>query len=129
MNSPIRAILIALPVLLLGLAGAQREIVIAQGVDVTGFDPHGHHTTAVEAVHVNLFDYLVWRDADGVQEPGLAVSWEPVAEDAWRFELRQGVTWHDGAPFTADDVKFTIERVAFDASLQPYDSYRIIREV
>lgn len=129
MNSPIRAILIALPVLLLGLAGAQREIVIAQGVDVTGFDPHGHHTTAVEAVHVNLFDYLVWRDADGVQEPGLAVSWEPVAEDAWRFELRQGVTWHDGAPFTADDVKFTLERVAFDASLQPYDSYRIIREV
>ncbi len=115
--------------LLLGLAGAQREIVIAQGVDVTGFDPHGHHTTAVEAVHVNLFDYLIWRDADGVQQPGLAVSWEPVADDAWRFMLREGVTWHDGEPFTAEDVKFTLERVAFDSSLQPYDSYRIIREV
>jgi len=118
-----------LAALTLGVVGAQTEIVIAQGVDVTGFDPHGHHTTAVEAVHVNLFDYLVWRDADGVQGPGLAVAWEPVAEDAWRFELRQGVTWHDGAPFTAEDVKFTLERVAFDSSLQPYDSYRIIREV
>ncbi len=118
-----------LAALALSAGTAQTEIVIAQGVDVTGFDPHGHHTTAVEAVHVNLFDYLVWRDADGVQEPGLAVSWEPVAEDAWRFELRQGVTWHDGASFTADDVKFTLERVAFDSTLQPYDSYRIIREV
>lgn len=112
-----------------GIALAQSEIVIAQGVDITGFDPHGHHTTAVEAVHTNIFDYLVFRNADGEIEPALAVSWEPVAEDAWRFNLRQGVLWHDGEPFTGADVKFTLERVASDSTLLAYDSYRMIREI
>jgi peptide/nickel transport system substrate-binding protein len=129
-NRLVRSLATALlAVLLLGLGGAQREIVIAQGIDVPGFDPHGHHTTAVEAVLVNIFDYLVFRDADGTLEPSLAVAWEPVADDAWRFELREGVVWHDGEPFTGEDVKFTLERVATDSGLQPYDSYRQIREV
>ena len=118
-----------LAALVLGVSAAQSEIVIAQGIDVPGFDPHGHHTTAVEAVLVNIFDYLIFRDADGNLEPALATAWEPIAEDAWRFTLREGVTWHDGEPFTADDVKFTLERVATDSGLQPYDSYRQIREV
>jgi peptide/nickel transport system substrate-binding protein len=125
-TSRLTALLVALA---LGVGAAQSEIVIAQGIDVPGFDPHGHHTTAVEAVLVNIFDYLIFRDADGELEPALATAWEPVAEDAWRFTLREGVTWHDGEPFTADDVKFTLERVATDSSLQPYDSYRQIREV
>jgi len=115
--------------LLLAFSSGQSEIVVAQGVDINGFDPHGHHTTAVEAVHVNLFDYLVFRNADGEIEPSLAVSWAPVAEDAWRFDLRQGVLWHDGEPFTGEDVKFTLERVASDNTLLAYDSYRMIREV
>jgi peptide/nickel transport system substrate-binding protein len=125
-TSRLAALLVAL---VLGVGAAQSEIVIAQGIDVPGFDPHGHHTTAVEAVLVNIFDYLIFRDADGELEPALATEWEPVAEDAWRFTLREGVTWHDGEPFTADDVKFTLERVATDSGLQPYDSYRQIREV
>lgn len=125
-----RKTLIAL--LLLGSslgAYAERELVIAQGIDVPGFDPHGHHTTAVEAVLINIFDYLIMRNADGDLEPSLAVAWEPVSEDAWRFELRQGVLWHDGTPFSAEDVKFTLERVANDDSLQPHESYQQIREV
>jgi peptide/nickel transport system substrate-binding protein len=115
---------------LIGLSSAQdREIVIAQGIDVPGFDPHGHHTTAVEAVLINLYDYLVFRNADGDLEPSLAVEWESVADDAWRFVLREGVLWHDGEPFTSEDVKFTLERVATDSGLQPHESYRQIREV
>jgi peptide/nickel transport system substrate-binding protein len=115
--------------LLSAIGLAQSEIVIAQGIDVPGFDPHGHHATAVEAVLINLFDYLVFRNAEGELEPALAISWEPVAEDAWRFTLREGVLWHDGEPFTAADVKFTLERVATDTALQPNESYRQIREV
>jgi peptide/nickel transport system substrate-binding protein len=128
--NPVKTRLGALLVaLVLGVSAAQSEIVIAQGIDVPGFDPHGHHTTAVEAVLVNIFDYLIFRDADGNLEPALATEWEPIAEDAWRFTLREGVVWHDGEPFTAEDVKFTLERVATDSGLQPYDSYRQIREV
>jgi peptide/nickel transport system substrate-binding protein len=42
--------------------------------------------------------------------PGLAVSWKNVGDTTWEFRLRQGVLWHDGSPFTAEDVKFTFER-------------------
>src|SRR3989338_368148 len=43
--------------------------------------------------------------------PGLAESWQPVGDTTWEFKLRRGVKWHDGTPFTADDVVFTFERV------------------
>jgi peptide/nickel transport system substrate-binding protein len=121
-----------LAVLALGTAHAQvRELVVAQGIDVKGFDVHssGSSVTAEESVLVNIFDYLVWRTADGDFEPGLAVSWEPIADDAWRFVLREGVVWHDGQPFTAEDVKFTLERVSRDEGLVEYENYRQIREV
>lgn len=116
----------------LATASAQvRELVIAQGVDVPGFDVHspGSSVTAIESILVNIFDYLVWRDADGNFEPGLATAWEPIAEDAWRFTLREGVLWHDGQPFTAEDVKFTLERIATDEALTENANYRQIREV
>jgi len=124
---PLAAALLA--TLLLGLASAQREIVIAQGIDIHGWDIHAHSTTAVEAVHINVFDYLVFRNADGDLEPGLALTWEPVSDTGWRFELREGVVFHDGTPFTGEDVKFTFERVANDSSLQQWDSFRQMREV
>jgi peptide/nickel transport system substrate-binding protein len=54
-----------------------------------------------------LFDTLIWKDAEG-HVPWLAEEWA-VAEDGvtWTFRLRQGVTWHDGQPLTADDVAFS----------------------
>ncbi len=57
-----------------------------------------------------LFDTLCWRDASGQTIPWLATDWR-VSDDrkTWTFSLRQGVRWHDGEPFTADDVVFTFE--------------------
>jgi peptide/nickel transport system substrate-binding protein len=59
-----------------------------------------------------VFEGLTSLDASGHISPSLALSWE-VSEDgmAYEFHLRQGVTWHDGAPFTADDVAFTIQAI------------------
>ena len=54
---------------------------------------------------------LVGRDNAGNLMPGLALSWEPVDETTWRFKLRQGVKWHDGVDFTAEDVAFTLNRI------------------
>jgi peptide/nickel transport system substrate-binding protein len=115
----------------LGLAFAQpvRELRIAQPIDITGFDVHDHNITPVEAMLVNLFDYLVMRDADGVLQPALATAWERVDDLSMRFRLREGVLWHDGEIFTAEDVKFSLERVATDPSLQQHGQYRQIREV
>lgn len=51
------------------------------------------------------FDYV-----NGGLKPRLATEWSQVDEDTWEFKLRPGVTWHDGSPFTAKDVQFSIER-------------------
>ena len=110
-------------------AQTQRELVIAQGVDIHGFDVHDHTVTAIEAVLVNVFDYLLMRSPEGALEPALATSWERVSDTAMRFTLREGVLWHDGAPFTADDVAFSLMRVATDASLREHGNYNQIRDV
>lgn len=121
------------PIFLLLLAAApalgQQEIVIAQGVDISTFDVHKHSTTSNEAILANIVDYLVMMDTNGDRQPALATSWEPVSDTAWQFLLREGVLWHDGEPFTAKDVKFTLERAANDTSLDQYESFRQIREV
>jgi len=108
------------------------EIVIAQGIDVRSWDIHDHNNTATEALHVNVFDYLVWRNQDLEIQPALATSWEQVDETTWRFELREGVKWHDGEPFTAEDVKWTLERIAnpeTGAELREHGQYKQIQEV
>lgn len=129
---PSLALLVATLLLAFGVvapAHAQRQLVIAQGIDIHGFDVHNHTVTAIEAVLVNLFDYLLLRGPDGTLEPALATSWERVSDTAMRFRLREGVLWHDGTPFTADDVRFSLERVATDPSVREHGNYNQIRAV
>ncbi len=59
----------------------------------------------------HIFDSLVGRDADSRWTPSLAESWKQLDDTTWEFKLRQGVTFHDGSPFTADDVVATFKRV------------------
>lgn len=54
---------------------------------------------------------LVARDGEDKLVPALAERWETLSPTHWRFHLRKGVKWHDGTPFTAADVKFTIDYV------------------
>ena len=60
---------------------------------------------------------LVLRDDIGTLIPGLALKWTPLDASTWRFELRPGVVFHDGAPFTAKDVKFTLDYILAPNSL------------
>ena len=57
-----------------------------------------------------MFERLIEPDEKQRLTPGLAESWKPIDDTVWEFKLRKGVTWHDGSPFTADDVVFTFER-------------------
>lgn len=61
-------------------------------------------------IYESVYDALTRRDQDNKLVPGLATEWKLVNETTWQFKLRPGVKFHDGAPLTAADVKFTIER-------------------
>ncbi|WP_421995746.1 ABC transporter substrate-binding protein [Roseococcus sp.] len=88
-----------------------RILTIGAGAPVTTTDPHFHNVGPNNALTMHIFDRLVERDGQSRMRPALAESWRVVSDTEWEFKLRAGVTWHDGKPFTADDVVFTFSRV------------------
>lgn len=103
--------------LLARVSGAQTtsktEVVVAQGGDLSKMDPHLTTSGWDLTILMNLYDNLTSRHPDGKVYPGLATEWKLVNPTLWQFKLRQGVKFHNGDPFTAADVKFSIER-AYD---------------
>lgn len=92
-------------------AGAHAaELRIALSSEPTAIDPHFHNLSPNNQIAQHIFDPLVKQDEQQNLMPGLAVSWEPLDELTWEFRLREGVTWHDGEAFTAEDVAFTLAR-------------------
>ncbi len=86
------------------------DLRIGLSAEPTSIDPHYHSLAPNNANVSHLYDRLIERDENSKLRPGLAVSWRLLDERTWEVKLRQGVTWHDGSPFTADDVIFTTER-------------------
>ena len=83
---------------------------IASAFDPQTMDPHAVALLYHTRVSTQVYESLVNRDSQFRLEPSLALSWQAVGATAWRFKLRPGVVFHDGTPFTADDVVFSIER-------------------
>jgi len=99
--------------MLVGAAtGSQAETFRWAGTtDPQTMDPHAANLAPVTSFLNNVYEGLVRRGKDMSIEPSLATSWEPLeGEPGWRFVLREGVTFHDGSAFTADDVLFSYER-------------------
>ncbi|MEH6775737.1 MAG: peptide ABC transporter substrate-binding protein [Cereibacter changlensis] len=104
----------------LGAARAQEapsgQIVVGFSQEPTVFNPHLLHIEVDEGVHYAVFDPLFDVDPEGNFYPLLATE-VPTVENggisadglSWKVTLRDDVTWHDGTPFTAEDVKFTLE--------------------
>jgi len=74
-------------------------------------DPHMHFERVGILVNINMFDSLLHRNTKLEYEPSLATSWKPINDTTWEFKLRKGVKFHNGDALTAEDVKFSIERV------------------
>ncbi|MCB1509771.1 MAG: ABC transporter substrate-binding protein [Hyphomicrobiaceae bacterium] len=87
-----------------------KDLKIALSSEPTSIDPHFHNLTPNNALASHMFEALVMFDEKQNVIPGLAVSWKAVDDLTWEFKLRKGVKWHDGSPFTADDVIFTMSR-------------------
>src|SRR5687768_564190 len=84
--------------------------------DPQTMDPYSQNENLTNNINALIYDTLVMRDRDLKVIPGLATSWEQINPTTWRFKLRQGVKFHDGSPFTPEDVVFSFERASADTS-------------
>src|SRR5438552_1420061 len=84
--------------------------------DAVSMDPHSLNESLQLSITANVFEPLVGRGKKLELVPLLATSWKQTAPTVWRFNLRQNVKFHDGTPFTADDVVFSYERSKVEGS-------------
>jgi len=84
--------------------------------DMQTTDPHSQNENLTNNINQLIYEFLLVRDKKLNLQPALAESWTKVNDTTWRFKLRPGVKFHDGTPFTADDVVFSFERARSDTS-------------
>ena len=90
----------------------------ARAGDALTLDPHAQNEGPTHTIRHQMYEPLLVRDTTGAFEPALATEWAPSETDpnVWIFQLRQGVTFHGGETFTAEDVVFSFERAKQDNS-------------
>ena len=84
--------------------------------DILGLDPHMNNEGPTNTMKSNVYGRLIHRLPDLSLEPDLATEWERVDDTTWTFKLREGVTFHNGNPFTADDVVYSFNRQVQETS-------------
>src|SRR5215210_1412118 len=125
MKSVLRALIAGFAMIMLGLGAASAEVVYNRGnsADPESLDPH--KTSTVYEAHIlrDLFNGLVMQDSKAELIPGAAESWT-VSDDGkvYTFKLRQGATWSDGSPVTADDFVYSFHRLEDPATAAEYAS-------
>jgi len=110
-------------------AANERILTIAMGSDVLTFDAQNHLNTSTDCVLNNMTNMLYRKDANAEMVPELALGHEQINEKVWRFKIREGVTFHNGDPLTAEDVKFSFLRAATDTTLKEYPYFKVIKDV
>jgi len=86
--------------------------------EIISLDPDTQNESFTNTFLNNIYEALVRYDGEGKVQPALATSWKVVEPTVWRFQIRKGVTFHNGEPLTADDIVFSIERALSDTSDQ-----------
>jgi peptide/nickel transport system substrate-binding protein len=122
-KNPIVAAAFSIMALGLGLGmapamAAKMDATIGMQLEPPNLDPTGGAAAAIdEVVYANVFEGLTRFGSDGSILPALAASWE-ISDDglSYTFKLHDGVTFHDGSDFNADDVKFSLDRARADDS-------------
>jgi peptide/nickel transport system substrate-binding protein len=132
--------LVVLALLLLVLvptAGAQPKdkdtLTVALISHAPTLDPHMHFERVGILVNINMFDSLLHKNTKLEYEPSLATSWKTVNDTTWEFKLRKGVKFHNGDTMTAEDVKYSVDRVIEPGKptkkSPQYGNVRAIKEV
>ncbi|WP_421928704.1 ABC transporter substrate-binding protein [Neoaquamicrobium sediminum] len=116
-----RKLLLTASVLALGAAvmpASAETVRWARASDALTLDPHSQNQGVTHTFAHHIYETLVDRDVEGNLIPRLATEWAVKEGDptVWVFTLRQGVKFHDGADFTAEDVVFSLDRARSDKS-------------
>jgi peptide/nickel transport system substrate-binding protein len=115
----IRTVLITLallPTCFVVPARAENVVRWATPAPAATFDPVGHDIQWTHWVEHQVYERLIGYDKDGELEPKLATRWKRIDATTWELELRHGVAFHDGTPFTSADAVFSFERGKADNS-------------
>ncbi len=111
-------------------AAEEDKIVLALERDQDNMDPHMHFQRVGILMNINMYDSLLHKTPKLQYDPSLATEWRAIDDTTWEFKLRQGVKFHNGDAFSAEDVKFSIERVIDPATKSPqYGNIRAIKAV
>lgn len=94
-------------------------LTVAQGADAVSLSPHKTNDQPSARVMRQIYDTLIVQQEDLELVPGLAESWTQLDDLTWEFRLREGVTFHNGEPLRASDVKFTLDRLRNPATAAP----------
>jgi peptide/nickel transport system substrate-binding protein len=114
----------------LAAPAAAQTLTIGVRAGPESMDPHFTALGVNIEAMKHVFDALVTSDENLQVRPGLAESWRPVNETTWEFRLRPGVRFHDGSELTAEDVKFSFDRIPSITGPNPMTLYtRRVREV
>ncbi|MGL4971272.1 MAG: ABC transporter substrate-binding protein, partial [Cetobacterium sp.] len=107
-------------------------LIVAQGADAKVLDPHATNDQPSSRVAGQIYDSLVKQDTNMNIIPGLAESWTQIDDTTTEFKLRNGVKFHNGEALTADDVKFTLDRMKTSPQvshiIKAIDSVEVIDE-
>ena len=109
--------------------GRRGEVIAGLSERMLTLDPANHYSISSTSVLRHVYDPLVDVTNDDRFVPALAETWRPVNNTTWRFTLRRGVSFHDGTPFTADSVVFTLKRVRDNTKLIKSFVYQDIEDV
>ena len=112
------------------IAADADTIVMALASDQDNMDPHMHFQRDGILMNINMYDSLLHKNTKLEYEPSLATEWKALNETTWEFKLRQGVKFHNGDAFSAEDVQFSFDRVLDPNTKSPqYGNIRGIKEV
>jgi peptide/nickel transport system substrate-binding protein len=111
-----KSIVLAAAMLAAGAVAQAVTLRVSDQGDVQSMDPHSLNESLQLSFTGNVYEPLIERGKDMGLAPALATQWTQQSPTVWRFALRPNVKFHDGTPFTADDVLFTFKRAAGEGS-------------
>lgn len=111
LNALLTAAALATSALAVSVPAAATTLRWAAQNDVLTLDPHSQNHATTNAILMHAYEGLTRYGVNREIEPALATKWTQLSPTLVRFELRRGVKFHDGSPFTADDVVFSFERI------------------